>query len=190
MMDRLSAPQEALLDRKRIQISEIRPVLGRTFPPLFVSRREDLLLCAPEKRSLRSAPEKLVGQDPQHPVHQVGHHFPVSPDKDHAASEFVLEPSKEPLRLRPGLVATRPVGLHRDLLTSPGVLVDNGHQSEPLRERSKGGGIVSGVRQAVSLNLPRRLLQKERGGLAVVKLSRGQRQETGSPPSTTETWSL
>ena len=180
-MDRISALREALLDRKRIQISEIRPVSGRIFPDPAVMGREDLLRWTPGKRSLRDACEKLVGQDRQHPVHQVGHHFPVPPDKDHAASEFVLEPGKDPLHLRPGLVPTRPVGLHRNLLPSPGVLVNDGNKPKPLRERSKGGRIVSGVRQAVSLNLPCRLLQKERSGLAIMKRGRGQKTGDGQP---------
>ena len=90
-----------------------------------------------------------------------GHRVPVSPDKDHPSSEFVLEPGQDPLRLRPGLVPARLVGLHRDLLPSPGGSVDDGTQPKPPHERPKGGVIVGGVRQTASQSLPRRLLERK-----------------------------
>ena len=131
-MDRISALQEALLDPKRTRISQMSRVSGRIFPDLFVSRSVHAFPFVQKMRSLRDACEKRVGQDRQHPVHQMGHHLLVSPKKDHAATEFVLEPGKESLRLSPSLVPTGPVGLHRDLLPSPGFWTMTGTSSSPF----------------------------------------------------------
>ena len=90
-----------------------------------------------------------------------GHRVPVSPDKDHPSSEFVLEPGKDLLRLCPGLLPPGPVGLHRDLLPSPRGSVVGGTQPKPPHERPKGGGIGGGIRQTASQSLPRRLLEKK-----------------------------
>ena len=86
---------------------------------------------ATEKGSLRSAPEKRVGPDRQHPVCQV-------------AIAFLFPRTK-------------------------------------IIRRPKGGGIVGGVRQTASQSLPRPLLEKKGGGLALVKLGQGQKTGDGTP---------
>ena len=126
LMGRVLALREAPLDRKMTRMHETGPVSGLTFP-----FEKSLFLIFPEKRWLGNAPEKLDGQDRHHPIHQIDHQIPFPPDKDHADSEFVLEPVKEPVPLRPGLVPERPIEFHRDLRSSPGILVDNGNQPEP-----------------------------------------------------------
>lgn len=80
------------MDQEMARTHEIRPVFGHTLPDPIVSGRVDPLI-DPEKLWLRNAPEKLVGPEDQHLIHQVGHPFPVSLDQDHSAYVLALCPT-------------------------------------------------------------------------------------------------
>ena len=64
MMDRRVLLREALWDRKKSQIPEVRPMFGRIYPGLLLSGQGDPLLFDHKKRLLRTASAKLVGPTP------------------------------------------------------------------------------------------------------------------------------